>query len=182
MSRRDIWRESKASAWFLGATLAGGAGACITGTGDHPLRHVLPDAINYFQHSGNMLWSGFLGVAAVSIASKLEKSKNAPLSAGKFAAAALLSGLVVGGVANAAFETDLGYKLVGENVDLQGGETPDPWDLVWGTAFTGVVAAGLGGDLRRYDLKRAAVLESNATPLPGPEMPPFLEQSQSPDA
>jgi prolipoprotein diacylglyceryltransferase len=174
MTKKDVWREARISAWLLAGTSIGAAGACITGIQDHPLRHILPDAINYFQHSGNMAWGGFLGAAAVVVATRLENRRDQPLTAGKFAAASMLSGLAVGGVANAAYETEIGYELVGQHLGLQGGKTAEPWDLVWGAAFTSLMAAGLGGDLRRHDQNRAEPLALPETSLPGPEVVPDI--------
>lgn len=175
----DLARTAKVALWFGGGTLAGGAGSFVVGLEDHPLRHVLPDAINYFQHSGNMLWSGFLATAAVALASSQERRSGTTHSVLKFAGVAAVSGAVVGGAFNAAYETRLGYELVGQHLQLNGGKTQEPWDLAWGTGYTMLLAAGMAGDIRRYDLKHHAAPGANdplALPpeLPGPETPPTL--------
>ncbi len=170
-SRRKSLREARLSLWFLGSTLVGGAGGMITGEGDNPLRHILPNAVNYFQHSGNMLWSGFLGAGALILARNWEVGRGAALqSARRFAGTAALAGLVVGGAANATMETHIGYEAIGKHLGLVGGNTPDPWDLVWGTIYTSIVAAGMGGDLRRFDLN--TIEGSGNTPdAPVPQQP-----------
>jgi hypothetical protein len=162
---RGSARDIKASLWVAAGTFLGGGGSMIVGPEDHPLRHIFPKAVNYFEHSGNMYASGVLAASGVVAAHRFERSRGWLLSARKFAGVALLGGLLFGGAASAAYETETGYELVGQHMHEGPRTTPEPWDIVWGAGFTALIAAGMGGDLRRYDLKHA----SPPPQLPSPE-------------
>lgn len=182
LMNRELLRVKNISAcWLAGATMLGGAGAMITGTEDHPLRHVLPEAVNYFQHSGNMLWGGFLGVAAVTMALSREKKNQVMWSVKKLAGAAALAGVLVGGTANALYETEVGYEYIGQHL-LEGGKTQEWADLGWGTGYTALVAAGFAAHLRRDYNARNANMPGPQVYAVGepPDIPPILSHLPHP--
>ncbi len=143
MNKLNWSNRSKVVCSTLIISSIGGAGELVTDYGHMPwLRNILPNAYNYFQHSGNLLWSGYAGGAAVLGTALSEKFFHKPCSRmGRIATAAVLS-VGVSLPPNAVAETGIIYDKPASFTDAPEGATRDLFDLYWGVAGS-VVAAGI---------------------------------------
>ena len=115
---------------------------------DPALRHIsgIPDALNIFEHTGNIYPSTPFAIGAYALASMSEKRlRPATTAITQRVVVAAGIGLAIGGLVNATTETEFGNDHIGKYGEgiIYDKSYPDEADLVWGAGSVSLIAGSL---------------------------------------
>ncbi|MEK7152400.1 MAG: hypothetical protein AAB834_00495 [Patescibacteria group bacterium] len=158
--RLSVKQKIRLTSLGLAAAIVGDSGEIITDYAHvSELRDIMPNAVNYFQHSGSMLYGGILGLMSMALAAGLPERSSTQQSASRVRRIASAAGmaLAIGGMVQSLPETETGINLARKNPIssylINYNPHTDIYDTIWGTGFTVLVAGGLAS--RRHTMLEA---------------------------